>query len=241
MGLYSDILESNRERGFVDPCMFIHKSKHSVDHYLPLWHHYCDINPKSQQRNRNSDFSSQVQALQCMNIAEKTYISFRYLLDMCIYREKQLLALKNHCKFTTHLVNDAVNEYLSIVRESWIQAVSEVTDAKKLLKSTPTYTFSVDDDAEKEIPVITILDSLFHYLSATAEFDDSQFLQAVFIDMSKLISLVRINTYGKKPKDICREYYESTFQPSFGIARCENCGEPLYTGWHYCFNCFERS
>ena len=241
MGIYSDILEFNREKGLVDPCMFIHRSKHSVDHYMPLWLHYCSADSTSQKTKKLNDFSAQAQELQRMSDAEKAYISFHYLLDICIYREKQLLEIKNRLNLTTHLVNDAINEYLSIVRESWQHAATEISEAKRYLKKLPNYTFCVDEDAEKSIPISSLLESLFYYLSSNADFDDSQFLQAVFIDISQLIKLVKVNTYGKKPKEICREYYESTYQPSFGISRCDNCGEPLYEGFHYCFNCFERS
>lgn len=250
MGITSDILEFNRERALIDPCMFIHKSKHSVTNYTPLWLHYCGVGTKSQGATksyiseaemRDREFTAQVRELQRMSEAEKTYISFHYLLDICIYREKQLLALKNQLSISTHLVNDAIDEYIAIVRESWQHAANEMGEAKKCLDKLPNYTFCVDDDAEREVPVVTLLESLFYHLAATAEFDDSQLLQAVFIDISQLIKVVNMNTVGKKPKEICREYYVSAFQPSFGIARCDNCGEPLYDGFHYCFNCFERS
>ena len=192
----------------------------------------------SEMKQAFVDFSLQYKQ---MSDAEKAYISFHYLLDICIYREKQLLEIKNRLNLTTHLVNDAIDEYLSIVRESWQHAATEISDAKRYLKKLPNYSFCVDEDIEKPIPVTSLLESLFHYLSSSADFDDSQFLQAVFIDISQLIKLVNVNTYGKKPKVICKEYYESTYRPTFGISRCDNCGEPLYDGFHYCFNCFERS
>ena len=62
-------------------------------------------------RQRDSAFSEQVNELMRLSKAEKKYIFFHYLLDICIYREKQLLALKKHQQFSTHLVIDAIDEY----------------------------------------------------------------------------------------------------------------------------------
>ena len=241
MGIYSDTLEYNREHNSIDPCMYINVSNYSHDCYIPLWEHYCREDSIALAQQRDSAFSAQVNELMRLSVAEKKYLSFHYLLDICIYREKQLLELKNHQQFSTHLVIDAIDEYISIVRESLQHAITEITSAKQALHQLPAYSFEVDDSVEREVPIRTLVDNLFRYLSSVADFDDSQLLQSLFVDMSKLIGLIVPDISRKKPKIVCREYYERTFHPKSGIARCENCGEPLYAGCPYCFNCFERS
>lgn len=245
-GVFEEYRESIQARGGEDPALALdfyakRNSKFEKIPYKPLWDRYCTSESAVKRKDSNEEYATQIRMLQSMTDWEKAYISYHYLLDICIYREKQLFALKHQHNFETFLIKDTIDEYISVVQETWQNAATEIEVARKHLKLIPQYSFTVDDEAEKSVPITTLLDSLFHYLTTTADFDDSHFLQAVFVDLSKLIVLVQENTYGKQPKVICREYYESTFQPTFGIARCDNCGEPLFSQCPYCFNCFERS
>ena len=245
-GVFEEYREAIQNRGGEDPALAYdsyryRRSKPQAEYYKPLWDRYCEVGSKVNKNQRNEDFAAQIRMLQSMTDTEKAYLSYHYLLDTCIYREKQLLTLRHQHQFTTHLVKDTIDEYISIVRETWQHAAKEIESARKKLKRIPQYNFLVDDAVEKNVPVVTLLDSLFLHLTTTADFDDSHFLQTLFADLSKLISMIQTDTYGKLPKVICREYYERAFQPSYGIARCDNCGELLYSGCSYCFNCFERS
>lgn len=240
MGIYSDLLEKNREYHLIDPCMFIGQSGSSVNWYSLLWKHFCEVDNCHSQL-QNQEFSNQARILHNISEDEKKYLSLRYLIDISLYREKQLLSLNNNHRFCSHIVNNTIDEYLSVIRESYHRATKEYEYVKKHLQIIPEYSFSINEKSEKNVLIVTLLDNLFYYLSNDAEFTDSHLLQSLFIDISQLIILIDENLKTKKPKEICRYYYEKTFHPTFGIDRCDNCDEPLYKECPYCFNCFVRS
>ena len=232
MGILSDILEFNRENSRIDPCMFIPVSRNAENAW---WKNYCQYNRVSTNENNGKKTKKSK-----TEKYEKEYLSYRCLIDSCLYREKQLLALPREYHFVTETVNDAIQEYLLIVRNNREYAQEHLENAKKHLKQIPAYHFPAMNE-DMKIPVESLLYTIFSYLSYTATFDDSHLLQEIFTDTAKLICIIEPEMTGQKPKIICKKYYEEIFHPSYGIKRCENCGQPIFEECPYCFNCFERN
>lgn len=237
MGILSDILEFNRENSKIDPCMFIPASRNAESAW---WNNYCEYNHFLTNKNDDEKIKNKKSKNLKIEKYEKEYLSYRYLIDNCLYREKQLLALQNEYHFATETVNNAIQEYLLIVRNNLEYAQERLANAKKQLKQIPNYHFSMKEK-DIQIPVESLLYAIFDYLSYTATFDDSHLLQEIFEDTAKLICRIEPEMTGQKPKIICKKYYEATFHPSYGIKRCENCGQPIFEECPYCFNCFERN
>ena len=121
-------------------------------------------------------------------------------------------------------------------------AEDNLREAKQHLETIPSYSERSNEVPDMDIILYTLLDNIFIFLTEVAEFDDSQFLQELFLDVSLLIKhFDEYKGVTKKPKEICRDYYERNFNPTKGIETCDNCGAKLYNECSYCFNCFERS
>lgn len=226
MGLISDYLEQNRENSNFDICLVRPQSK-------ALLHGSSTCLPTSN--------TGQTEALIKTENYEQQYTSSLYFMNRCIFRQKQLLQLRREHQFVTAEVNDTIQEYIELVRCSMEYAQERITKVKSHIQDTftlPVYDF--DESAETPVALLTLVDSLFYYLSVTATNDDSRFVQALFGDISVLIKqLDPVGTEGKKAKQICRDFYEENYSPTYGIETCENCGIKLYKQCpHYCFHCF---
>lgn len=220
MGLISDYLEQCRENSNFDICLVIPKREELPDMRFPFKPAFI-TGPIAKY--------------------EQQFASSLNLLNRCIFREKQLLRIQRDHQFETPEVKDTIQEYLELVRCSMKYAQERITEAKSHIQNPSNLLIhDFDENAEASIAFVTLLDSLFYYLSATASNDDSHFVQALFGDLAILIKqLDPVGTEGKKAKQICKDYYEKNYSPTYGIETCENCGAKLYQQCpHYCFHCF---
>lgn len=229
MGLFSDYLEKNRDAWPFDPCLVIHSSGETES----TRKFYNDL---TFYPNHDNTFSEQILFLS----SEQAYVSAHKTLDMCLYREKQLLALKRNYKFSTYVVKDTIDEYLFLVKNGYNDAIEQLKRAKEQMGYIPKYIFDVEESPEDAVPITTLLNSLFYYLTSTIDFDTSHFLSDIFDDVSVLINMLEPVTSDMAAKDICKSYYEKTFHPTLGNQSCSNCGMPLFKEFPYCFNCFMR-
>ena len=88
---------------------------------------------------------------------------------MCIFRQKQLLQIRRNHVFATPEVNDTIQEYTELVRCSMEYAQERVAEAKSHLSDASNLlTRNFDENVETSIALVTLVDSLFYYLSVTA-------------------------------------------------------------------------
>ena len=245
MGLISDYLERNRENSNFDICLVLPQSKVLSHTQSSYWSasNAGQVAKEEQKRNREWQLAFVQQAEGLINTEnyEQQYTSSLNLLNRCIFRQKQLLQIRRDHQFVTPEVNDTIQEYIELVRYSMEYARERVTEAKSHIQNTSNLLpHDFDESAETSIALVTLVDSLFYYLSVTASNDDSHFVQELFGDISVLIKqLDPVGTEGKKAKQICSDFYEENYSPTYGIETCENCGAKLYKQCpHYCFHCF---
>lgn len=239
MGLISDYLEQNRENSNFDICLVLSQCGMS-------YHSEFSLNRKMKESSRRNQewqlaFDQQAKTLVKADNYEQQYMSSLYLLNRCIFREKQLLQIQRNYQFITAEVKDTIQEYISLIRNSMSMAQRRITEAKSYIHNTPNLiNYDLNENTEAAIVPKILLNSLFYYLSVTAIYDDSHYVQMLFRDISILIKeLDPVGSRGKKAKQICSDFYEKQYHPTYGIETCENCGEKLYQQCpHYCFHCF---
>ena len=236
MGLISDILEHNREIYAHDPCMVYRGVGNTTALYLRL----DELSRQAEQTPAEVNWSIQLpkSGKSSRQQAEK-YEKILSLQDNCVYREKLLCYLRNNNSFKTAVVQDVLSEYLTLLCNTR-DTLNEVLQHAKQQNISLHHTFIGDEEGETKILLQTLLKTLFYYLSHIANSDDTRFLQFLFSDMAVLIRLLEPDNKYKFPKEVCRDYYERNFQPSYGIECCENCKMPLYRECPYCFKCFVR-
>lgn len=245
MGLFSDYLEQLRENSNFDICLVIpYKTAPFQTAVIPTFNAGRAVKEQLTQNHVwNQAFAEQVKMLLNAENYEQQYISSLYLMNRCVFRQNQLRQLLNTYRFKTIEVIDTINEYIELIEHSMEYAHERLVEAKCHIDATKcAVAYVLDDIAEKSVTLLTLLDSLFYYLSVIANTNDSHFVQAFFEDVSFLIQEILPNqANGKKPKEICKEYFEENFHPTYGIDTCENCGKKLYRECPYCFNCYERN
>lgn len=243
VGLISDYLEQNKEAASYDICLIIPRTKYTTGMYVPT----TDGNPMDHQamedkQNWKQDFTDQAKFLHDAEMYGQMYSDAHTLINRCLYREKQLLAIQKDFDFATHIVRDTIVEYLALIHENMQYASGLLVEAKHHIKNSRISQFDLNEAEENKIAVSTLLNSVCTFLASSATFNESEYIHAIFHDIALLVgTLPEYDVIAKKAKDICRIYFEDIFHPTYGIDTCENCGRKLYKEIPYCFNCYERN
>ena len=237
MGLLSDYIEKLRENSKCDPILLSIPTKRNQPR--SSWHTTGFIEALKAKPTTSKPLTASSKTTDSYSAL---YLSSRTLLDLCIFREQQLLSLQRKGNFSFYVVQDTIEEYISLVRQTMQNCIHTITQAKQHLNTIPTIQAEINEVTEREVAVRILVDTLFLYLQNDADFDHSHNTQLAFSDLAFLITeLNDFNTAEKKPKEICQTYYERAFTPTYESHLCQNCEKPLYKGFPYCFNCFERN
>lgn len=70
---------------------------------------------------------------------------------------------------------------------------------------------------------------------------DTSFFRYIVKDLASLLRLWNGANGSEPDKKLVRCYLERKFSPTLSVARCQNCGRRLFEGLPYCFNCYERN
>lgn len=240
MGLSSDILESIRENSYYDPCLVLPSSPYASIPCPPVGG--FPENCPTEKENFLLAISKQIESRINSQYYGKQYASSLSLINCCVFKQNCLRRLLHLRKFETVEVSDTIREYIDLIEYSIEYARNRLAEAKAHLDVTPPAESDFEELTERNVTLASLLDSLFLYLTTSAITDNSRFVHSFFNDVAFIIQQMSTNQLNKtKSKDICREFYEKNYHPSYGIDTCENCGMKLYKECPYCFNCYERN
>lgn len=233
MGLISDYLEDNRERGnygSVDPCMIMG----------------YDMFPKKNYSSINRDLTrydtadeDQKKALAeklIRQIAELEQLKLSYLLA-----DKIILEIINQRHLQSTLVKDTLQTVDEQIQTNYQSICGIIAEIDKKLKhphrAEPKA--AVETQIRKQMLEL-IMGGILQYLRDGLILDTSGFRKVVD-DCAELIRSLEQENYNTANKKIVQYYIEKHYDIKGGHTVCRNCGSPMKIDIPYCLNCYERN
>lgn len=234
MGIFSDILEYNRENirvGELDPAMIqsFYRYKRGV---------------QVKNYTRISDYSSQLRSQEQKRFLEQfftqNYAELNHAKNSYLFLEKLILEIINRDIIKTTAVSKILKNICINVNNSYRGICELLDDCIKYSDVNNTQNCIIDENDIKSELLSTIINNILGAIkySDTNDGEEAIFRNIVY-DCANIITYLENVQVDKAAKLIFSEYLECN-----GIYKskliCRNCGEKLYEGIDYCLNCYER-
>lgn len=229
MGLISDYLEENRERGnggFVDPCLIMGSS-----HNYHVIHENL-LRYEAAKKKEKEDIARQL----ISQISELEQLKHGYLLA-----DKALLEVINFGNLQSRLMQDILNSVDDQVQDNYRGICETINDIdKKLNHPCHTQIKPVGGGKIRDQLLELIMGGILYMLRNRLPLDTSSFRKVIH-DCAELIRHFRQENYLLANKKIVQYYIEKHFDIKTGHHKCINCGQPMKIDIPYCLNCYERN
>ena len=235
MGLFSDILEVNRERvydEYIDPCMMVNlggqNNKRFADLRIKL-NEYKESELDNEQKARmRQEFLQRASELE-------------ELKSVYLVAEKAVLKIINRGKIQSVYMKDMLDT-LQLQLKSGYRAICqlqfEIDQKFKFVKHIQFYSKRED---------VILLDVLNQLINTTLHhmevgmFADTGTFRKVVSDCAEVIRCMKNEDYGMSDKIVLSYYLMETIGLKETQHKCCNCGKPLLNNIVYCLNCYERN
>ena len=235
MGLFSDILEENRERGYggyIDPCMIM-SSLETNDKRFAVYrtelNRYKESEPDGAIKERmRQEFLRRSSDLEKLKVG--------YLIA-----EKAVLEIINRGKIQSVYMNDMLDTLQFQLRNAYraiCQLRSEI-DQKFKFKKIPESQPEREDNIRRDI-LNKLINTTLHHMEEGLFVDTSTFRKVVS-DCAEVIRCMKNEDYGTSDKSVFSYYLMETVGLKASQHKCCNCGKPLLNNMVYCLNCYERN
>ena len=235
MGLFADILESNREReysGYIDPCAIIWSFKGSSYNFKEYRDRLNQYEPailsNSQKFQMQEDFMKKSMELERLKAS--------YLIA-----EKSILEIINRGRLQSLYMKDMLNTLLHQLQEAY-KAICKLRleiDKKIGLKSTLLIQAEDEDSIRNGLLERLIKTTLLHMEKGV--FTSTSSFRKVVADCAEIIRCLREEEYILSDKIILNYFITENMGLKPGHHICKNCGKPLLSNISYCLNCYERN
>ncbi len=235
MGLFSDILESNRERGnygYIDPCMIVssfNSTYHTFDAYRKKLQEY---------KETNTDTTTQAKIKQefIQKSAELESLKAGYLVA-----EKSILEIVNRQKIQSVYMKDMLNTLLFQLRGAYKAICKLRSEIDKNIGLNMVPTFEPEDEAAIRNDMLNkLIDTTLHHMEEGTFVDTSMFRKVVS-DCAEVIRCLKNEEYRSNDKSVFTYYLMETVGLKPSQHKCRNCGMELLDNTGYCLNCYERN
>lgn len=235
MGLFADILESNREReysGYIDPCAIIWSFQGSQHNFKK----YRDKLNQFESERLNDEQIAQIRE----DFREKT-IELERLKANYLIAEKSILEIINRGKLQSSYMLDMLNALQHQLQDAY-RAICKLRleiDQKIGLKLDTA--IEVENEESIRIGLLDrlIKTSLLHMENGI--FQDTSSFRKVVSDCAELIRCLKREEYLQSDKMVLNYYLVEKMGLKNGHHVCKNCGKPLLIDVPYCLNCYERN
>lgn len=235
MGLFSDILEANRERGYggyIDPCMIMSSlginNKRFADYRTEL-NKYKESEPDGAIKERmRQDFLRKSSELEKLRAG--------YLIA-----EKAVLETINRGKIQSVYMKDMLDTLQFQLRNAYraiCQLRSEI-DQKFQFKKIPEFQPDREDAIRMDV-LNKLINTTLHHMEEGLFVDTSTFRKVVS-DCAEVIRCMKNEDYGTSDKSVFSYYLMETVGLKASQHKCCNCGKTLLNNTVYCLNCYERN
>lgn len=235
MGLFSDVLEANRDRGnggYIDPCMImssLETNNKRFAEYLVELDGYTESEPddtiKEGMRQAFLRRSSDLEKLKA-----------GYLIA-----EKALLEINNRGRIQSDYMKDMLYTLQFQLRNAY-RAICQLRfeiDQKFNFQKIPDFQADQEDNIRMDI-LNKIISTTLHHMEEGFFVDTSTFRKVVS-DCAEVIRCMKQEDFGTSDKSVFSYYLMETLGLKEGQYKCRNCGKPLLNNIEYCLNCYERN
>ena len=235
MGLFADILESNREReysGYIDPCAIMWSFQDSQ-------HSFEDYREKLNQYEPGQLSSSQLMQMREM-LQEKSFELERLKAGYLI-AEKSILEIINRRRLQSSYMLDMLNALQHQMQDAYrgiCKLIMEI-DQKVGSKSDTPIELENEDSIRVELLNRLIKTIVLHMEKGI--FQDTSSFRKVVSDCAELIRYLKNEEYLQSDKMILNYYLSEDMGLKTGHHICKNCRKPLLSNVPYCLNCYERN
>ena len=227
MGLFSDILEANRERGrggYIDPCMIMSSlgtnNKRSADYRTEL-NRYNELEPDGAiKESMRQDFLRRSSDLEKLKAG--------YLIA-----EKAVLEIINRGKIQSVYMKDMLDTLQFQLRNAYrfiCQLRSEI-DQKFKFKKIPEFQPDREDVIRMDI-LNKLINTTLHHMEEGLFVDTSTFRKVVS-DCAEVIRCLKNEDYGTSDKSVFSYYLMETVGLKVSQHTCCNCGKALLNNTVY--------
>lgn len=237
MGLFSDILEANRERsygGYIDPCMIMSSlgtdNKRFEDYRAELNRYK---GPKADgvfKEKTHRDF--------LQRYAELEELKAGYLIA-----EKAVLEIVNRGKIRSDYMKDMLDTLqlqLNNAYKAICQLCSEI-DQKFKFKEISEFHSDIHSDDEIRMDILNkLINTTLHHMEEGLFVDTGTFRKVVS-DCAEVIRCMKNENYRTSDKSVFSYYLTETVGLTASRHKCCNCGKALLNNMMYCLNCYERN
>lgn len=235
MGLFSDILEANRERGYggyIDPCMIMgslcSNNKRFADYRTELNRYKESELDTAQKTKMRQEFLTRSSELEKLKAG--------YLIA-----EKAVLEIKNRGRIQSVYMKDMLDTLQFQLRNAYraiCQLRSEI-DQKFKFEKVPEFQPDCEEAIRLDILNKLINTTLYHMEDGL--FVDTSTFRKVVSDCAEIIRCMKNEEYGISDKSVFSYYLMETVGLKATQHKCCNCGKPLLNNTVYCLNCYERN
>lgn len=235
MGLFADILESNREReysGYIDPCAIMW----SFQGYQHSFKKYREkLNRYEPEQLSNS------QVLQMKEEFREKSFELERLKAGYLIAEKSILEIINRGNLQSSYMLDMLNTLQHQMQDAYrgICKLRQEIDQKVGLKLDTSVEAENEDSIRMELLNRLIKTSLLYMEKGI--FQDSSSFRKVVSDCATLIRCLKNEEYLQSDKVILNYYLVENMGLKTGHHVCKNCGKSLLINVPYCLNCYERN
>lgn len=235
MGLFSDILEANRERGYggyIDPCMIMSSlgtnNKRFADYRIEL-NRYKESEP-------DDAFKERMRQEFLQRSADLEKLKAGYLIA-----EKAILEIINRGKIQSVYMGDMLDTLQFQLRNAY-RAICELRseiDQKFKFKRIPEFQPYPEDAIRMDI-LNKLINTTLHHMEEGLFVETSTFRKVVS-DCAEVIRCMKNEDYGTSDKSVFSYYLVEMVGLKVSRHKCRNCGKMLLDNMVYCLNCYERN
>lgn len=235
MGLFSDVLEANRDRGYggyIDPCMIMSSletnDKRFADYRIEL-NRYTESKP-------DDTIKEGMRQAFLRRSADLEKLKAGYLIA-----EKAVLEINNRGKIQSDYMKDMLETLQFQLRNAY-RAICQLRfeiDQKFNFQHIPDFQADQEDNIRMDI-LNKIINTTLHHMEEGLFVDTSTFRKVVS-DCAEIIRYLRNENYGTSDKSVFSYYLMETSGLKESQYKCRNCGKALLNNMVYCLNCYERN
>lgn len=235
MGLFSDILEANRERdysGYIDSCMILSSLKTNNKRFAD----YRAELKKYNKSELDGAIKNRMRQEFLQRSAELEKLKVGYLIA-----EKAVLKIINRGKIQSVYMKDMLDTLQFQLHNAYnaiCQLRSEI-DRKFGFKKIPEFQMESEEAIQLDVLNKLINTTLYHMEAGT--FIDTSTFRKVVSDCAEIIRCMKNEEYGISDKSVLSYYLMEIVGLKMSQHTCCNCGKPLLNNMAYCFNCYERN
>jgi hypothetical protein len=235
MGLFSDILEANRERsngGYVDPCMIMS----SLGSNCKCFDDYRAELNRYKETEDNSALKEKIRQEFIQKSSELEKLKAGYLVA-----EKAILEIINRRNIQSVYMQDMLDTLQFQLRNAYraiCQLRSEI-DTKFGFHKAPAFQLEREDVIRIEL-LNKLINTTLHHMEDGLFVDTSTFRNVVS-DCAEVIRCLKNENYRSSDKSVFSYYLMETVGLKITQHKCCNCGKPLLSNTVYCLNCYERN